>query len=88
MLVMKCGDVMGYLALYRKYRPNDLTSVVGQEEIKKILATSVKRGTITHAYLFSGLEVLVKLQWLKFWLKWLIVSIRLMEILAIIVIVV
>ena len=54
MLVMKCGDVMGYLALYRKYRPNDLTSVVGQEEIKKILATSVKRGTITHAYLFSG----------------------------------
>ena len=45
---------MNYLALYRKYRPNDLDGVVGQNEIKKILASSVKNGTITHAYLFSG----------------------------------
>ena len=45
---------MNYLALYRKYRPNDLEEVVGQNEIKKILASSVKNGTITHAYLFSG----------------------------------
>ena len=45
---------MEYLALYRKYRPTNLNEVVGQDEIKKILANSVKNGTITHAYLFSG----------------------------------
>ena len=45
---------MNYLALYRKYRPKELDEVVGQSEIKKILASSVKNGTITHAYLFSG----------------------------------
>ena len=43
-----------YLALYRKYRPKELDEVVGQGEVKKILASSVKNGTITHAYLFSG----------------------------------
>ena len=45
---------MEYLALYRKYRPKELDEVVGQSEIKKILASSVNNGTITHAYLFSG----------------------------------
>ena len=45
---------MDYLALYRKYRPKELSEVVGQSEIKKILASSVKNGTISHAYLFSG----------------------------------
>ena len=45
---------MDYLALYRKYRPKELDEVVGQSEIKKILSSSLKNGTITHAYLFSG----------------------------------
>ena len=45
---------MNYLALYRKYRPLLLDEVVGQNEIKQILASSIKNGTITHAYLFSG----------------------------------
>ena len=45
---------MEYLALYRKYRPKELEEVVGQNEIKRILASSVKHDTITHAYLFSG----------------------------------
>ena len=45
---------MEYLALYRKYRPKGLDEVVGQGEIKKILASSIENGTITHAYLFSG----------------------------------
>jgi len=45
---------MEYLALYRKYRPKELDEVVGQSEIKKILASSIQNGTITHAYLFSG----------------------------------
>ena len=45
---------MEYLALYRKYRPNCLSDVVGQNEIKQILATSIVNNTISHAYLFSG----------------------------------
>ena len=45
---------MDYLALYRKYRPTDFSSVVGQNEIKKILSTAISQGNITHAYLFSG----------------------------------
>ena len=45
---------MEYLALYRKYRPSELNEVVGQNEIKKILASSIENNTITHAYLFSG----------------------------------
>ena len=45
---------MNYLALYRKYRPCELDDVVGQDDVKKILASSVKNNTITHAYLFYG----------------------------------
>lgn len=45
---------MSYLALYRKYRPKELDEVVGQNEVKKILASSVQNNTISHAYLFSG----------------------------------
>ena len=43
-----------YLALYRKYRPSALEEMVGQNEIRKIIASSIKNGTISHAYLFSG----------------------------------
>ena len=43
-----------YLALYRKYRPAVLEEMVGQNEIRKIIASSIKNGTISHAYLFSG----------------------------------
>ena len=45
---------MEYLALYRKYRPAALEEMVGQREIRKIIASSIKNGTISHAYLFSG----------------------------------
>ena len=45
---------MEYLALYRKYRPAYLEEMVGQSEIRKIIASSIKNGTISHAYLFSG----------------------------------
>ena len=45
---------MEYLALYRKYRPSVLDEMVGQNEIRKIIASSIKNGTISHAYLFSG----------------------------------
>lgn len=41
-------------ALYRKYRPTKLTDVVGQEQVIKSLADSLKRGKINHAYVFAG----------------------------------
>ena len=42
------------LALYRKYRPLKLNQVIGQEHITKTLANSLKQGTVSHAYLFTG----------------------------------
>ena len=41
-------------ALYRKYRPKTLSEVVGQEQVTKILASSLAAGKINHAYLFIG----------------------------------
>ncbi len=45
---------MGYIALYRKYRPNTFESIIGQENVTKILKNQIKNGKISHAYLFSG----------------------------------
>ncbi len=45
---------MGYIALYRKYRPNTFSNIIGQENVTKILRNQVKSGKISHAYLFSG----------------------------------
>ena len=45
---------MGYLALYRKYRPESFEDVVGQEHIVKILKNSIINNKVSHAYLFSG----------------------------------
>lgn len=43
-----------YCALYRKYRPQSLDDVVGQETIVKTLKSSILNDKISHAYLFSG----------------------------------
>lgn len=51
---MKDGDIMEYLALYRKYRPEKFSDVVDQESTLKIITNSIKDGHISHAYLFSG----------------------------------
>ena len=45
---------MGYLALYRKYRPVDFNSVYGQEEVVTVLKNAIISGKISHAYLFCG----------------------------------
>lgn len=45
---------MAYQALYRKWRPNTFDSVVGQEAITDTLKNAIKRGTISHAFLFAG----------------------------------
>lgn len=41
-------------ALYRKYRSKTLGEVVGQEHITDTLASAIKSGRISHAYLFTG----------------------------------
>jgi len=43
-----------YIPLYRKYRPQKLEEVVGQEHIKQALSNAINLGKITHAYLFTG----------------------------------
>ena len=45
---------MAYLALYRKYRPTDFDSVIGQEHITTTLKNQIKDDKIGHAYLFTG----------------------------------
>jgi DNA polymerase-3 subunit gamma/tau len=43
-----------YVALYRKYRPDSLNDVVGQEKIVKTLINEIKNNKLSHAYLFAG----------------------------------
>lgn len=43
-----------YIPLYRKYRPQRLDEVVGQEHIKKALSNAIAMNKISHAYLFTG----------------------------------
>ncbi len=45
---------MSYIALYRKYRPQTFTDVVGQEHAVALLTNAIKQNTISHAYLFCG----------------------------------
>lgn len=45
---------MSEVALYRKYRPQKFSEVVGQEHIVAVLSASLKQGKIGHAYLFHG----------------------------------
>src|SRR3989344_7677449 len=40
--------------LYRKYRPQNFSEVVGQNHIKVTLEQEIKSGKIAHAYLFCG----------------------------------
>ncbi len=43
-----------YVPLYRKYRPQTLDMLVGQEHIKKTLTSAIELGKIAHAFLFTG----------------------------------
>jgi len=42
------------VTLYRKYRPQNFSELVGQNHIKETLQNEIKAGRIAHAYLFSG----------------------------------
>jgi DNA polymerase-3 subunit gamma/tau len=45
---------MTNLVLYRKYRPQKFSEVIGQEHVVQTLTNSIKGNNISHAYLFSG----------------------------------
>ena len=45
---------MTYQALYRKYRPEKLDDLVGQEEAVSLIRGQLNNNELTHAYLFSG----------------------------------
>ena len=43
-----------YRVLYRKWRPQTFSDVVGQEHITSTLAHEIESGKVSHAYLFTG----------------------------------
>lgn len=45
---------MAYMALYRKWRPQDFSDLIGQEHISETLSNAITTGKVAHAYLFSG----------------------------------
>ena len=45
---------MAYVALYRKFRPQNFNELVGQEHIVRTLSNQLQSGRIAHAYLFAG----------------------------------
>jgi len=45
---------MSETALYRKYRPQKFSEILGQDHIVKVLESSIENGNIAHAYIFSG----------------------------------
>ena len=45
---------MAYIALYRKYRPQTFTDVVGQHQVSDTLTRAIREDKVAHAYLFAG----------------------------------
>ena len=58
-----------YQALYRKYRSQTFSQLVGQEIVAKTLKQAVEQEKISHAYLFQDLVELVRLVLLRFLLR-------------------
>ncbi len=46
--------ILAYQALYRKYRPQTFSDVIGQEHITETLKNELASNTCVHAYLFTG----------------------------------
>ena len=42
------------LVLYRKYRPQSFSDIIGQEHVVKTLTNALKLDKVAHAYLFTG----------------------------------
>ncbi len=45
---------MSNLVLYRKYRPQNFSELIGQEHVTRTLINALKMDKVAHAYLFTG----------------------------------
>jgi DNA polymerase III subunit gamma/tau len=45
---------MPYVSLYRKYRPQTFSEILGQEHVSTTLANAISEDRVAHAYLFTG----------------------------------
>ena len=45
---------MTNLVLYRKYRPQNFSEIIGQEHIVQTLTNAISSGLVSHAYIFTG----------------------------------
>lgn len=43
-----------YISLYRRYRPQTFSDMVGQSAAVGVLLESLREGSLGHAYLFRG----------------------------------
>ena len=69
---------MGYMALYRKWRPSDFDEVKGQDAIVQTLRNQIIYNRIGHAYLFCGTRGTGKTSIAKLFAKAVTVNTRLM----------
>ena len=53
------------MSLYQKYRPQTFGDITGQKHISETLQNALKLDLLSHAYLFCGREVQVKLHRLE-----------------------
>ena len=53
-MLLLAGYIYMGQALYRRYRSKKLSELVGQEHITAALDRALQKGTIAHAYLFTG----------------------------------
>ena len=60
---------LGYIALYRKYRPNTFDSIIGQENVTKILKIKLKMERYLMLIYLVEQEELEKLVQLKYLLE-------------------
>ena len=45
---------MSYLVLARKWRPQDFSSITGQEHVTRTLVNAIGQDRVHHAFLFCG----------------------------------
>lgn len=45
---------MGYISIYRKWRPQNFSDIVGQDDIIKSLKNAIRINRLSHAYIFCG----------------------------------
>ncbi len=45
---------MANLVLYRKYRPQNFSEIIGQEHVVKTITNALSSNMVSHAYIFSG----------------------------------